>query len=56
MNYIDPSHSFVIVKELTKDMIEEAVNAYAEEDKRYWLKSNHFAGDIPKSVFNKLQA
>jgi hypothetical protein len=56
MNYFGPSHPFIIVKKLTKDIIEETLKAYAEEQDGYWLKLYHFAGDINKTVFDKLQA
>jgi hypothetical protein len=56
MNYFGPSHPFIIVKELTKDIIEETLKAYAEEYDGYWLKLYHFAGKINKTVFDKLQA
>lgn len=56
INYVEPSHLFIVVTELTKDIIEETIQAYAEENEGYWLKSNHFAGDIDTSVFHQLQA
>jgi hypothetical protein len=56
MNYFGPGHPFIIVKELTKDIIEEAIKAYADNYDGYWLKFYHFAGDIDETVFNKLQA
>jgi len=55
-NYFGPSHPFIIVKEITKEIVEEAVKAYAEYHDGYWLKLYHFAGEIDKTVFNKLQA
>jgi hypothetical protein len=56
MNYFEPGHPFIIVKKLTKDIIEETLKAYAENNDGYWLKLYHFAGKINKTVFNKLQA
>jgi len=56
INYFEPGHPFIIVKELTKDIIEETVKAYAEKNDGYWLKFYHFAGTINEMVFNKLQA
>ena len=56
MNYIEPGHLFVIVKELTKEIIEEAITVYTEKNNGYWLKFYQFAGNIDKSVFDKLQA
>jgi sRNA-binding protein len=40
---------------LTKEIIEKAVKAYTEND-AYWLKFQHFAGEVDMAVFNKLQA
>ena len=54
-NFFGPGHPFIIVKKLTKDIIEEAVKAYAGND-AYWLKYYHFAGEVDKAVFDKLQA
>jgi len=56
MNYFEPGYPFIIVKKLTKDIIEETLKAYAENNDGYWLKLYHFAGKINKTVFNKLQA
>jgi len=55
MNYFEPGHPFIIVKKLTKDIITEAIKAYASDD-AYWLKLYHFAGKIDTVVFNQLQA
>jgi hypothetical protein len=56
INYFEPGYPFIIVKKLTKDIIEETLKAYAEEDDGYWLKLYHFAYDIDKTVFDQLQA
>ena len=55
MNYFEPGYPFIIVKKLTKDIITEAIEAYASDD-AYWLKLYHFAGKVDTSVFNQLQA
>ena len=55
MNYFEPGYSFIIVKKLTKEIISEAIEAYAS-DEAYWLKLYHFAGEIDTAVFNQLQA
>ena len=55
-NYFPPGEPFIIVKELTQEIIEETIKAYVEENDGYWLKLHHFLRDIDKSVFNKLQA
>ena len=54
MNYFEPGYPFIIVKKLTKEIITEAIEAYASDD-AYWLKLYHFAGKIDTAVFNKLQ-
>ena len=55
MNYFEPGYPFIIVKKLTKEIISEAIEAYAS-DEAYWLKLYHFAGEIDTAVFNQLQA
>ena len=55
MNYFEPGHPFIIVKKLTKEIISEAIQAYAS-DEAYWLKLYHFAGKVDTAVFNQLQA
>ena len=37
------------MKKLTKEIIEEAIHAYAENADGYWLKVYHFAGDQLKA-------
>ena len=54
-NFLEPGDPFIIVRKLTKEIIEEAVKAYAEND-AYWLKFYHFAGEVDTAVFNRLQA
>ncbi len=56
LNYFSTGHPFIIVKELTEEIIEEAVKAYAEENDGYWLKWYNFVGKIDKTVFDELQA
>ena len=55
VNYFEPGHPFIIVKKLTKEIIYEAIEAYAS-DEAYWLKLYHFAGNVDTAVFNQLQA
>lgn len=55
MNYFEPGYPFIIVKKLTKEIISEAIQAYAS-DEAYWLKLYHFAGEVDTAVFNQLQA
>jgi hypothetical protein len=56
INFSEPGDPFIIVRKLTKEIIEETLKAYAESNDGYWLKLYHFAGKINKTVFNKLQA
>jgi hypothetical protein len=55
INYFEPGYPFIIVKKLTKEIITEAIQAYASDD-AYWLKLYHFAGKVDTAVFNQLQA
>jgi hypothetical protein len=55
INYFEPGDPFIIVKKLTKEIITEAIEAYASDD-AYWLKLYHFAGEVDTAVFNRLQA
>lgn len=54
-DYFKPRIPFIIVKELTKEIIEETVQAYAEKSDGYGLKSYHFEGEIDETVFDKLK-
>ena len=54
-NFSEPGDPFIIVRKLTKEIIEEAVKVYAEND-AYWLKYYHFGGEVGTAVFNRLQA
>jgi DNA repair exonuclease SbcCD ATPase subunit len=56
MNYSELGDPFIIVKKLTKEIIEETIKAHAEENDAYWLKFYHFAGRIKETVFDRLQA
>ena len=53
-NYVRPGTINIIVKKLTREIVTEAIQAYAEDD-GYWLKLHHFANLIDMSVFNKLE-
>ena len=54
INYIRPQSPIIIVRKLTKQIIEEALLAYAKND-AYWLKLCHFGHLIDISVLNQLQ-
>jgi len=54
-NFSRPSELVIVVRKLTKEIITEAIEAYAE-DNGFWLKLHQFASDIDISIFNQLQA
>ena len=54
-NFSRPSELVIVVRKLTKEIITEALEAYAEDD-AFWLKLHQFASDIDISVFDQLQA
>ena len=54
-NFVRPGTPKIIVKKLTKEIVTEAIQAYAE-DTGYWLKLHQFANSIDISIFNKLEA
>jgi hypothetical protein len=56
MNYLEIGYPIIIVKQLTKAIIVEAIKAYVKESDGYWLKLHHFAGNIDKTVFDSLEA
>jgi len=53
-NFIRPGTPMIIVKKLTKEIVTEAIEAYAE-DEGYWLKLCQFGDELDISVFNKLE-
>ena len=53
-NYLEPGYPLIIVRKLTKEIIAEALQAYASDD-AYWLKLYHFAGKVDTAVFDHLQ-
>ena len=54
-NFIKPGTPVIVVKELTKKIVNEAIEAYAE-DEGYWLKLCQFGDELDVSVFDELQA
>jgi len=54
-NFIRPGTPMIIVKKLTKEIVMEAIQAYAADD-GYWLKLHQFADAIDIFVLNKLEA
>jgi uncharacterized FAD-dependent dehydrogenase len=54
-NFFQPGQMEIIVRKLTKEIITEAIEAYAENN-AFWLKLHHFGIEIDSSVFDELQA
>ena len=54
-NFFRPGTPKIIVKKLTKEIVTEAIEAYAE-DTGYWLKLHQFANSSDISSLNKLKA
>ena len=53
-NFVRPGTPKIFVKKLTKKIVMEAIQAYAEDD-GYWLKLHQFADLIDISILNKLE-
>ena len=57
VNFLEPEYMFIIVNELTEEIITKAINNYMKTDPSgYWLKLHHFNAEISKHVFDELQA
>lgn len=54
VNYIEPGYPFIIVREMTEDVIHETIKAYAKDD-AYWLRLHAFSEHIGIPVFEKLE-
>lgn len=54
-NFVPPYSPRIIVKKLSKEIITEAIQAYAQND-GYWLKLCQFGDELDISVLNKLEA
>ena len=54
MDFLEPGCPFIIVRKLTMEVIEKAINAHTQDD-AYWLKLHHFAESIESDMFKKLQ-
>ena len=54
-NFYGPGLPWVIVKELTPEIINEAIQGYMDSDPSgYWLKLYHFWNDIDTTIFDPL--
>ena len=54
-NFLPPGEPMILVRKLTMEVIEEAIQAYAKDDNGYWLKLHHFASFIEPSMFDTLE-
>lgn len=55
-NFYEPGLPWIIVQQLTKEIVEEAIMAYFHDrPNAYWLQLCHFALDIDPSIFDELQ-
>lgn len=56
-NVYKPGLPWIIVRKLTKRVLEEAIQFYMDDKPNgYWFKFYHFAYDIDISVLDRLQA
>lgn len=55
INFLPPSTPMVIVKKLTKDIVNEAIKAFAK-GQGYWLKLYQFGDELNLAILNKLDA
>ena len=53
VNFIKPGVPLIIVKQLTQQFLEEAINEYDLND-GYWLKLHQFAYTMDISILNNL--
>jgi hypothetical protein len=54
-NFLHPGEPMIMVRKLTLEVIEEAIEAYAKHRDAYWLKLHHFASFIEPSIFDTLE-
>jgi hypothetical protein len=54
INFLSPIAPSIIVKELTKETIEAAIQYYAKERDGYWLKFCHMGTEIDDKTLNLL--
>ena len=53
-NFLPHSKPMIMVRKLTMEVIEEAIQAYATHREAYWLRLYHFSSIIEPSMFNTL--
>lgn len=54
MDFLEPGCPWIIVRELTMEVIEKAIHAHTR-DNAYGLKLYHFSESIPNDMFTTLQ-
>jgi len=54
-NFLQTGTPTIVVKKLTKEIVTEAIKAYAEGE-GYWLKLCQFGDELDIAIFNKLEA
>ena len=54
-NFMRPGENFIIVQELTPEVIEEAVKAFVEEREVYWLKLFHVESYFDNQTLDNLR-
>jgi hypothetical protein len=53
LTYVPPMAPFIIVQQLTQEIIDEAIKAFVEEqDNAYWLKVYHLASVFRMQLFS----
>ena len=52
--FLEPGSPFIIVKRLTKEIIEQAIKSFAKDD-AYWLKLHHLSAEFDISTLNTLR-
>jgi len=51
--YLEVGHPMIIVKELTHECINSAIEAYSKDD-AYWLKEYHLSGEFDINLLNEM--
>ena len=54
-NFLPPGEPMIMVRKLTMEVIEEAIQAYATDREAYWLRLYHFSSFIEPSMFDTLE-
>ena len=53
-DFLEAGCPFIIVRKLTKEIIEKAIESYAKED-AYWLKLNYLSAEIDINILNEIR-